>query len=83
MSMKYDGGPAFPVDQETTEFGISLRDYFAAHAPITPQSWFESSEQSQTPIETSGVRTVIYDKKKIAIEWPWAWADAMIEARDK
>jgi len=32
MNMINDGGPAFPVGEETTGFGMALRDYFAAKA---------------------------------------------------
>ena len=40
--MKKDGGPAFPhtfdmVNGGNTRGGMSLRAYFAAHAPITVQ----------------------------------------------
>ena len=38
------GGPAFPVTSENfrnsqSNTGITLRDYFAAHAPEPPASW--------------------------------------------
>lgn len=48
-----DGGPAFPVADVAAAVpgteevmkaiarGMSLRDYFAAHAPVEPQAWFE------------------------------------------
>jgi hypothetical protein len=34
--------PAFPPfhDPHTHEFGITIRDYFIAHAPAEPQPWF-------------------------------------------
>lgn len=42
-----DGGPAFPMIRDTRyspdwdhEPGMTLRDYFIAHAPAEPQSWF-------------------------------------------
>jgi hypothetical protein len=31
MSTNYDGGPAFPIPSDE-HLGMSLRDYFAAHA---------------------------------------------------
>ena len=39
---KNDGGPAFPAehfDLTDQEHGMSLRDYFAAHAPEPPERW--------------------------------------------
>ena len=43
MSTKEDGGPAFPQKEPLTSDhqGVSLRDYFIAHAPAEPQPWFE------------------------------------------
>lgn len=50
MSIK-DGGPAFPRaagvwtedhgDGAWAQDGMTLLDYFAARAPLEPQSWFE------------------------------------------
>lgn len=39
MSTQDNGGPAFPPmhDPETHAFGMTLRDYFAAHEPIDPE----------------------------------------------
>jgi hypothetical protein len=46
MSEINDGGPAFPVevydfdkDEFVNERGMTLRDYFAAHAPNCPESF--------------------------------------------
>ena len=41
MSRRDDGGPAFPLDTNTevqgiTSEGMSLRDYYIAHAPAEP-----------------------------------------------
>ncbi len=39
-----NGGPAFPhIDSSCGRFevGMTLRDYFVAHAPEEPQTWFE------------------------------------------
>lgn len=38
-----DGGSAFPTngpDHGVYGAGMTLRDYFAAHAPVEPQDWF-------------------------------------------
>jgi len=40
--MSNDGGQAFPVSIHNLHVkGMSLRDYFAAHAPRRAQWWFE------------------------------------------
>jgi hypothetical protein len=45
MSDKDTGGPAFPqaiARHHATEYhhGMSILDYFMAHAPVEPQPWF-------------------------------------------
>lgn len=42
MATTNDGGPAFPVQDAASwqGHGMTLRDYFAAHAPAEPQPWF-------------------------------------------
>lgn len=40
MNTQNDGGPAFPVPNDANvncQEGMTLRDYFAAHAPVTLQ----------------------------------------------
>jgi hypothetical protein len=60
MSIQNNGGSAFPVqgktirngDKELTfngEAGMSLRDYFIAHAPKHPQQWFKPVMKIQEP----------------------------------
>lgn len=40
MSAQDNGGPAFPCLWESRGIeGMSLRDYFAAHAPEPPEVW--------------------------------------------
>lgn len=40
MSKQNDGGPAFPRDHVNEGHnGMTLRDYFAAHAPLPPEWW--------------------------------------------
>jgi hypothetical protein len=113
---KDDGGSAFPsagskLAQKTA--GMSLRDYFIAHAPAEPQSWFkpQMDEPRPTPLWTddsdetrtfetvseaevacdyyhdANERAIIqwdadYDKQRF-IQWPIAWADAMLAERAK
>jgi hypothetical protein len=55
MKKKDDGGPAFPqalsVEQEFLgSDGLSLRDYFAAHAPRKPQAWFNPTLPVPAPV---------------------------------
>jgi hypothetical protein len=106
---------------ETGDVGMTLRDYFMAHAPAIPQDWFMPVMQP-CPIVTSirsipegALRDEIYSvyhgereaesceaivwlrkrdalieaqktwqsefKKQLCIQWPAAWADAMLEQR--
>ena len=48
MSDTNTGGPAFPTDTATVEYGMTLRDYFAAKAM---QGLLSDSEVSGTPEE--------------------------------
>lgn len=124
-----DGGPAFPVIADTLSqvlgAGMSLRDYFIAHAPAEPQTWFEPTiaprpdapvwPKDRTPeegYELDGwnegyldiedltqprIKSFAEAKKAYAkalpaweatrtreryIQWPAAWADAMLKARE-
>ena len=94
---------AFPNEFESS--GMDLRDYFAAHAPIEPQSWFVPNMtgvkeagyiESITKIKNSDLpdeekhaavveqqrRRNVY-KEQLFKQWPYAWADAMMEERKK
>lgn len=120
--MKPYNEPAFPFKEETTQWpGMTLRDYFMAHAPAEPQSWFlpvmppapkvlraEHIEDRQIredviradhadsdPETDAGMEFVRqrseaqaqFDqweaerKKQRYIQWPAAWADAMLDQR--
>lgn len=77
---KYDGGPAFPgpVNVEAKQVwaqypGVSMRDYFAAHAPITVADAMKSFEEAKL--------THAQLFKRIA-QMRYAYADAMIAARE-
>jgi len=80
-----DGGPAFPVEHRTStgyvkqEFGISLRDYFAAKALqglcSNPGGPIQSSAQS-------GWALVNCNESNVAGTAYWL-ADAMLRARLK
>jgi len=58
--------PAFPVTQQHDYCGMTLRDYFAAHAPPCP-NWF--GEQNGNG-ESGRIAT-----------WNYHFADAMLKAR--
>jgi len=67
-----DGGPAFPVVFEHANagaelFGMSLRDYFAAHAPLPPPYWMPD-----------GICDTSEDRH---VAWRWHYADMMLKAR--
>jgi hypothetical protein len=108
-----NGGPAFPrpignngythvedIDSNSEQEGMSLRDYFAAHAPKRPQSWFvpamplkpepvwdhehpsrDCFECSPTNWQKRDDWTIERDKQRL-IQWPYAWADAQLTARE-
>lgn len=101
-------GPIFPA-----ETGMTLRDYFIAHAPAEPQPWFQPVMPAECPpsLLMDEDRTTTYpsafeaeracgdcyvnvnneaqeawrkvrDKQRY-VQWPAAWADAMLAAREK
>lgn len=80
MSTKDDGGPAFPNDNEgdgTMSGGMSLRDYFAAHALLL----FASTVGGQSLFDESRATglNAINTSAKLAYEI----ADAMLAERAK
>lgn len=121
-----NGGPAFPehhyFDGNRGEFGMhmtasdvgcggmSLRDYFIAHAPAEPQPWFEPKLPPAPKPDPSWCwcEGCKYDddcrhdadcdklreyrtrhdqweadcQKLKYIQWPAAWADEMLKARE-
>lgn len=74
-----DGGPAFPsVDLGAdVQPGMSLRDYFAAHAPAVPE-WFSPDipHQPGTGIDATWGKLRLF-------QWPYVWADAQLVQRAK
>ncbi len=68
-----DGGAAFPRQDDITyssEVGMSLRDYFAIHAPEMTDQWWSDSPRGQHWIDARSA-------------WNYAYADAMLAQRDK
>lgn len=115
-----NGGPAFPVPHTNGHDGrngMTLRDYFAAHAPSKPAPWFSPktlisphwSERHGIPMPHGDGRSgsasaghcgacdeyfrksaewdAAQEKRRSEyemachVEWPWAYADAMLRAR--
>lgn len=80
-----DGGWAFPVpmipsdnDGGYTEVrfgGMSLRDYFAAHAPPMDGEW-ASYRRGDEPDHIAA-----QNEPRLQAEWRFAFADAMLSAR--
>ena len=79
-----DGGPAFP-----------LRDFLAAHAPMEPTWDFQPAMPSPRPEAKHPISRDGYAANHAEIEawdeelarqrmkqWPYAWADAVLAARD-
>ena len=111
------GGPAFPAPdlgehdfgQRGAYWGMTLRDYFMAHAPAEPQPWFmpvmppapdlsvwvgESGKKYDGERAAMGSEEGLLGKvhayclwqnerdKQRYIQWPAAWADEMLKARE-
>lgn len=90
-----DGGAHRPIEWGDLNEGMTLRDYFAAHAPWSPR-WDFNPSMPPPPKPTYGKdefgETIVLNAREVAewdrehdrqasIQWPWIWADAMIEAR--
>lgn len=87
-----DGGPAFPMPSgaeprvnETTHYneGMTLRDYFAAHAPALPHDLAELAREEadvDNPDKTHGEKSDVL--LSIRAYWNYMYADAMIAARN-
>jgi hypothetical protein len=96
-----DGGPAFPTLDNAgqgvvlREWGMTKRDYFAAHAPDQPENWSAPMHllmKSQRQPHTHGQAEVaewhhqdfsvrMHNILMHEVSWRWAYADAMIAAR--
>lgn len=104
MNSEKNGGPAFPLQLLGTT-GMSLRDYFAAHAPADYHSWFTptmperpapqfdhdhpNERRCQQEFDCHAVNAEelsAYDdarREQYELQWPYAWADAMLTLRAK
>jgi hypothetical protein len=86
-----DGGPAFPVESSLWQgHGMTLRDYFATHAPLPPtdfgaKTW---SEQRAVPAHDGRLgdvrlKTIVTTESAAdyVARWSYVYADAMLKAR--
>lgn len=86
-----DGGPAFPQGQSigdisSVEGGMSLRDYFAAHAPVTcidaNQSLLQQPDAARfATCDHDGAMPMPLIIKEL-VRLRWEYADAMLAARE-
>lgn len=80
MPKENDGGPAFPrpmgsgnLHYNESQEGMSLRDYFAIKA--LPMVWDASFKAAQYGMDGA--------KRKQMCDAAYAWADDMLESREK
>jgi hypothetical protein len=52
--------------------GMTLRDWFATHAPPPPAWW----------LDQYGATTSLNEHGKLIADWNWAYADSMLAARE-
>ena len=80
-----DGGPAYPVNYismdscgnervQAQDFGMSLRDYCAAKAPIPPKWWIDCYGKNLNDLQSEA---------ELIAKWNYAYADAMLKAREE
>lgn len=57
MNKEETGGPAFPYEERNMDgmpfrdyFGITVLDYFAAHAPAPPDTWRAKKDDAENII---------------------------------
>jgi hypothetical protein len=75
-----NGGPAFPlVHYQVLSRGLSLRDYFAAHAPTSEGLMLTAGSAAN---ERPGVR-VCDEWARLVAEHAYRYADAMLKERSK
>lgn len=72
-----DGGHAFPIDRISGENGMSLRQYFAAHAPEAHPRWI-AEEFNKVPSGHSLPKI-----KTLIAKWRYEYADEMIKEGER
>lgn len=87
FSMAFQNG-----DKIKLQNGVTIREYFAARAPAKPANWFEPKMIPAPDLqmlmdvelfEKATHKWRIEYKKQAAIQWPWAWADAVLAAGEE
>lgn len=82
---KNDGGPAFPVHDSCADHnGMTLRDWFATHAPEPTQEWLDlqrRSDMTQNP-HNDHHKPPRRDVFQLTAEWKMKHACAMLKARE-
>ncbi len=85
-----DGGPAFPVSRyngpgnySCATDGMSLRDYFASHAPWMPASYLALWGDRERNRARTDSRYCVRSEIFALIDFAWEYADAMIAERGK
>jgi len=72
-----EGGTAFPIGpQGCIDPGMTMRDYFAANAPLVPD-WFLPADYQNAHLNE--------DNKALAerwFAWRWFYADQMLVGRE-
>lgn len=81
-AVRDDGGPAFPV-RSTDERGMSLFDYFLAHAPSMPQRMREAAQAAMNKRENGRDVFDFAAYAEFEATWRMAYANAMLKAREK
>lgn len=72
-----DGGPAFAaIAENRLQTGMSLRDYFASHAPITWQDAYEQCQQ-QGIKDITGAQVT-----RVLVQMRDLYAEEMLKVRE-
>jgi hypothetical protein len=91
MNTPNDGGPAFPLQASEygghgSEPGMSLRDYFAIHAPEPSTEAIATQRQydrNRNPHNDGPPKPPIRGDEEIRCDLRYRFADAMLRARGR
>jgi hypothetical protein len=85
---KADGGPAFPVvyphvNCDGVDRGMTLRDYFAAHAPEASDEWIKEQAERDRLRNPHGdsYKPARRSVMELRAAWRYEYADAMLKER--
>lgn len=83
MATINQGGPAFPTTNNVCEEGLTVRDYFAAHAPPPPEWWVKQQMEMdrQDNPHNDSYKPRRRGQPEIECMWRFAYADMMIKCR--